>query len=223
MNSPRSRRDDLLDAAERLFADRGFYGASMRDIAREARVQLGLSTYYFTTKEQLYQEVLRRRGEDLVALLEDSLRELCERRPRPTVAEIMEAFIVPHVRRVAADAAWRRYSQILYQLAAFEERRSLGAWLFPPHERVLDLYVEALGGALPGAEPRKLRIAMLFARQLKLGFIVNMSSESAAPDPARLSLDVLPQLVDFARVGVVAAAAAEAVPIPQPRRLRTRR
>lgn len=51
----------ILDAAERLFADAGFNGISLRRITTAAGVNLAAVNYHFGDKESLYAEVLRRR------------------------------------------------------------------------------------------------------------------------------------------------------------------
>lgn len=53
-------RSALLDAAERLFADRGYRGASMQAIAGAAGLSRGMPGYVFGTKERLYEAVLER-------------------------------------------------------------------------------------------------------------------------------------------------------------------
>ncbi len=53
-------KDRLLDAAERLFAARGFAAASVRDITHAARCNVAAVNYYFGGKENLYREVFRR-------------------------------------------------------------------------------------------------------------------------------------------------------------------
>ncbi|HLU70662.1 MAG TPA: TetR family transcriptional regulator [Nonomuraea sp.] len=50
----------ILDAAEQLFADLGFQGASLAAIAERAYVSVGLPGYFFGSKEDLYNEVLQR-------------------------------------------------------------------------------------------------------------------------------------------------------------------
>jgi TetR/AcrR family transcriptional regulator len=55
-----SSRDQILDAAERLFAGRGFTRTTIKDIGREAGLNSALLYYYFADKGQLYREVLRR-------------------------------------------------------------------------------------------------------------------------------------------------------------------
>lgn len=53
----------ILDAAEKLFAELGIDGASLRAITDAAGVNLGSIHYYFKTKDQLVTEVLFRRME----------------------------------------------------------------------------------------------------------------------------------------------------------------
>lgn len=53
-------RTAILDAAEQLFADQGFEGASLAAIAERAGVSVGLPGYFFGSKEELYHEVLQR-------------------------------------------------------------------------------------------------------------------------------------------------------------------
>ncbi len=48
----------ILKAAEKLFVERGYGGASMQAIAEEAGLSKANIHYYFTSKEKLYQAVL---------------------------------------------------------------------------------------------------------------------------------------------------------------------
>jgi TetR/AcrR family transcriptional regulator len=58
-DAARSRKA-ILDAAERLFAERGYDGASLAGIAAEAGLSRGTPSYFFGSKERLYIEVLDR-------------------------------------------------------------------------------------------------------------------------------------------------------------------
>jgi len=51
-------RQRLLDAATRLFAERGYFHVPVRDICREARANIAAINYHFGDKLQLYREVL---------------------------------------------------------------------------------------------------------------------------------------------------------------------
>ena len=53
-----SSKDKILMAAQREFATRGFSGARMDTIAREAGINKAMLFYYFSSKEKLYQTIL---------------------------------------------------------------------------------------------------------------------------------------------------------------------
>jgi TetR/AcrR family transcriptional regulator, repressor for neighboring sulfatase len=67
----------ILDAAEDLFAERGFTAVSVRDIAAAAGVSHALVHRYLGSKEQVYKAMLRRRETVIrdVAPAEDDLIE----------------------------------------------------------------------------------------------------------------------------------------------------
>lgn len=52
--------DRLLDAAERLFCERGFDGTSVRDLTRAADCNIAAVNYHFGNKENLYEQMFRR-------------------------------------------------------------------------------------------------------------------------------------------------------------------
>jgi TetR/AcrR family transcriptional regulator len=55
-------RDQILDAAETVFARYGFHDASLREIAERAEYSVGGLYSFFPNKDELYRECLRRRG-----------------------------------------------------------------------------------------------------------------------------------------------------------------
>jgi len=69
------RREQLLQAAVRVFADRGVEAASVKDVAAEAGVAPGLLHHYFGRKEALVVAVIERFGflDDLRGLLKDAM------------------------------------------------------------------------------------------------------------------------------------------------------
>lgn len=68
-------REKILAVAERLFAESGFHGTSMRDVATEAGIPLANVVYHFTKKERLYGAVLAEIGEGLVRDFDGVLAE----------------------------------------------------------------------------------------------------------------------------------------------------
>src|SRR5215471_9375496 len=56
------RREQIIDTALRVFAEKGFTRATNRDIAHEAGITTGLIYYYFQSKEDLLRAVLETRS-----------------------------------------------------------------------------------------------------------------------------------------------------------------
>jgi AcrR family transcriptional regulator len=70
---PRATRDLILDAAERHFAERGFAGVSVREIAADAGLKNQASLYHhFRNKRALYEAVLARGLDPIIALVRAS-------------------------------------------------------------------------------------------------------------------------------------------------------
>jgi len=70
MQDTRSTRDSILDAAERRFAERGFAGVSVREIAGDVGLRNQASLYHhFRNKRALYEAVLGRGVEAIVGLV----------------------------------------------------------------------------------------------------------------------------------------------------------
>jgi len=58
MNQKMETRDRLIEAARRIFADKGYEAASVREITAAASANLGAITYHFGSKQGLYDAVL---------------------------------------------------------------------------------------------------------------------------------------------------------------------
>jgi AcrR family transcriptional regulator len=65
-------RERLIDAAGRVFAERGYRGATMREIADRAGATLAAAHYHFGSKQDLYREVARAHFERLERRLAES-------------------------------------------------------------------------------------------------------------------------------------------------------
>src|SRR5579883_1119565 len=55
------RREQIIDAALRVFAQKGYSKATNKDIAREAGITPGLIYYYFESKEALLNALIETR------------------------------------------------------------------------------------------------------------------------------------------------------------------
>ncbi|UZT99425.1 TetR/AcrR family transcriptional regulator [Chryseobacterium fluminis] len=56
-----SKEENILYAAEKLFAELGFEGTSTREIAKAANVNISMISYYFGSKEKLYEKLVEHR------------------------------------------------------------------------------------------------------------------------------------------------------------------
>jgi TetR/AcrR family transcriptional regulator, regulator of cefoperazone and chloramphenicol sensitivity len=59
MSSPEDPRRRLLEAAGQIFAEKGFEGATVREIKDRAGVNIAAVNYYFQSKERLYIEAVK--------------------------------------------------------------------------------------------------------------------------------------------------------------------
>ena len=65
------KRAHILAIAEQLFADNGFDGTSVRDIAQLANVNLAMVSYYFGSKEKLLEALIEDRAGYTLGILEE--------------------------------------------------------------------------------------------------------------------------------------------------------
>lgn len=144
-----STRDKLLDAAEKLFAEGGFYGSTTRGIAKQAGMPLGLMSYYYKTKSDLYSAVIMRRAEEHAAAIQQSINTAQQRAgDQPiSVSELAKAYFRPLAERsLHGGAGWRSYIQLLSQAANSPRREpykeSVEALYSPVAHQVVELMKE---------------------------------------------------------------------------------
>ncbi len=101
-------RERLLDAAEKLFADYGFNGVSVRKIVQAAKVNLGAIPYHFGTKENLFKEVIYRRAVPLQKEREARMRSLTDNDKKPQLEEVLWALLEPLFRTSRENDSFRR-------------------------------------------------------------------------------------------------------------------
>lgn len=116
--------DLILDAAEAVFSDRGFHGATTRAIAETAGVNLALIHYYFGSKEALYEAVFGRRSREING---ERLQRLAQvmAEPAPALEALLEAFFRPSItlsRR--QNGAGHGYARMVANGAAGSDERS---------------------------------------------------------------------------------------------------
>ena len=143
-------RDRILDAAEELFAQRGYEGVSVRQIMSQAGADVSLAYYHFKSKRDLFDQVMLRRVETLNDLRLAALEAVERRHPddAPTVEEIIAAFTHPLLDLLANEhEEWKYYFQLIAQINASPEwGGELMTRYFDP---LVKRFIEALRTALP--------------------------------------------------------------------------
>lgn len=72
------RRNDIIEAAERVFFSKGYSTSTMDDVAKEAEFSKRTVYVYFKSKEQLYFEIMIRGWKLLNTMLEEELSKLLD-------------------------------------------------------------------------------------------------------------------------------------------------
>jgi AcrR family transcriptional regulator len=199
----------ILDAAERLFAERGFDRTSLRAITAEAGVNLAAVNYHFGTKEELMRAVFARRLAPLSAH-RLAMLDACEAEAGggpPAIEGVMKAFVEP-VLLVNSASCLRGLPGLL------------GRMYSDPSPRVRDIFLSELGEtarrfaaalqrALPAIPPAVVYWRMGFSigamtHILAASWIVEQLSEGLC-DPADRN-QTFRQLVAFITAGMNAPA-----------------
>jgi AcrR family transcriptional regulator len=81
----------ILQVAEALFAEKGFDGTSIRDIAKEAKINIAMISYYFGSKEQLLESLIVYRASDIKLQLDNLILE--DLNPIEKINKLIELYI----------------------------------------------------------------------------------------------------------------------------------
>ncbi|MEC8426945.1 MAG: TetR family transcriptional regulator [Pseudomonadota bacterium] len=149
--------ENILNAAEELFALKGYDGVTLRAVATQANVDVALINYYFGSKNQLFDTVFARRAQilnqdRLIAL--KNAQEISAPRPAD-VEQIITAFLQPlKMAQESDDSGWKNYCALL---AYVNNSAVWGPQLMGKHYNdLVDIFIEALREALPGTEDANL-------------------------------------------------------------------
>lgn len=151
------RRERILDAAEALFAEHGYDGVTLRQIARRAEVDVALANYHFGKKLDLFQAVFERRAESLNDARREALRssQAGAGPEGPTVEQIIEAFLRPlEIAQETGDEGWRHYLALIAYInnSPYWGPRMM-SHLF---DDLVQEFIAALSKALPNARPENI-------------------------------------------------------------------
>jgi AcrR family transcriptional regulator len=67
----KDKREHIISTAMKLFAEQGFEGTSIRDIAEKADVNVAMVNYYFGTKEKLFEKIVEYKSASTRGVLDE--------------------------------------------------------------------------------------------------------------------------------------------------------
>ncbi|MEM8663514.1 MAG: TetR/AcrR family transcriptional regulator [Pseudomonadota bacterium] len=218
---PRGHRSEttqtaILDAAEQLFAERGYDGASIRDVAGAAGVQLHAVGYHFGPKEALFDAVVARRAAIMTDLRQQALaimRAAAGAAPI-AIAELVRAYVSPFIHSAGhGEPGWRNYAALMGRLA----NSPLGTEIIARHyDGTARAYIAEFRRTLPDADATETVDAFLHmvAAMLSICARTGRSERLAGPASRHSIAQSLETLVRFHTAGFHALGPREAADTP---------
>jgi AcrR family transcriptional regulator len=149
-----STKERILSAAETLFARHGFAGASLRQVTAAANVNLAAVNYHFGSKDNLIEEVFRRRLDELNARRLDALA-MALASGMPKLEDILGAFIRPALALSLDDSGGHAFMRVLARAYAEHDDR-LRKFLSDNYGHVLREFAVAFARLLPHLDKEEL-------------------------------------------------------------------
>ncbi|UGB39651.1 TetR/AcrR family transcriptional regulator [Frateuria soli] len=153
MNSSASTKERILAAAEVLFAQRGFDGASLRQLTAAAGVNLAAVNYHFGSKDKLVEEVFRRRLDTLNAHRLAALSKVAGD-PDATLEDVLDAFIRPAL-SLSGDGSGSLFMRVLARAFA-EHDDHLRQFMSENYGHVMRQFTAEFARLLPGLSREEL-------------------------------------------------------------------
>lgn len=170
-------RARLIETALKLFGERGFDGASTRDIASQAGLNAPALKYYFDNKEGLYHACV----EDIIGRIREQLEgqmlqaESVLRNRASSDAQLIEAYLevlggfIGFVHDSQESTAWHLFmARELVGLGMFDTDEVMNQQLFDPLNALTTGLVSRLTGLPPGDERTRIRAFALNSQSLAM-------------------------------------------------------
>lgn len=195
-------RERILDEAELHFAEYGFSGTSLRQVAEKANVNSAMIAYYFSNKETLFREVFLRKGQLVADERMGNLRAM-QARGDATVRDLVRGFLEPSIklRETVQGAAFLRLHSRLHmepEAISYELRRQV-------YDQSTRAYAEAFLELLPHRHKRQVyvQISLMIGAYLYTFSDTNRLDEMMDGSSEKLRSRVeLEDIVEFVAAGM---------------------
>ncbi|MDR2872899.1 MAG: TetR family transcriptional regulator [Xanthomonadaceae bacterium] len=198
-----STKDRILSAAEELFAQQGFAGTSLRQVTGKANVNIAAVNYHFGSKENLINEVFRKRMDEMSSQRLAQLDQALSHSP-VSLEAILAAFIEPPLALAQGDAADNAFVRIIARAYA-ENIVSLRHFLHNRYGHVLHRFAIALSECLPSLGKEELYWRLDFVAGALTYAMADFGSAKYSLDAAEPSFSparTTCELIRFASAGL---------------------
>jgi AcrR family transcriptional regulator len=142
-----STKDRILGAAEDLFAQHGFAGTSLRQVTTRADVNIAAVNYHFGSKENLVNEVFRRRMDEMSARRLEQLKTALQQHPGK-LEPVLAAFVEPALAMAQDRHGGGAFIRVIARAYA-EKNDNLRKFLSDQYGHVLRDFAKAIAGCVP--------------------------------------------------------------------------
>jgi AcrR family transcriptional regulator len=149
-----STKDRILGAAEELFAQFGFAGTSLRQVTSRADVNIAAVNYHFGSKENLVNEVFRRRMDEMSAQRLSQLRTAVAQSPCQ-LESVLAAFVAPALALAQDRHGGGAFIRVIARAYA-EKNDSLRRFLSDQYGHVLREFAKAIADCVPALSKEEL-------------------------------------------------------------------
>ena len=211
----RHTKNDILDAAEFLFAEQGFAQTSMREITNRAQVNLASVNYHFGSKKNLIQSVFKRYFDQLMPDVEKNLASLGGEEGTRGVELLLFSLIPPMLNlNTVSENGTATFVKLLGR-GYNETQGHLRRFIMNDYGKCIRALVSGIKCCLPTLPEETLFWRMHFA----IGsFVFSMTSSQALTEIAESDFhkhveigEVMRQLVPFVAQGLAGSIALEDV------------
>jgi len=143
----------ILDAAEKLFAQKGFDAVSLRNIVEIAKVNLAAVHYHFGSKQALLHKVVSRRfrpiNKERLNMLENARNKAGKNKLKLEV--VLESLFFPIFRAQANPKAGISFTRLIGRVV-FDRNKELQKFMLSELTEVIIQFSKAFDEALPNLE-----------------------------------------------------------------------
>ena len=111
------KKEHIISSAIELFAERGFEGTSIRDLAAKADVNIAMINYYFGSKDKLFEAMVVQKA----SFMREKLEEIAGDKSKSEI-EKMDTVIESYVNRILSQY---HYHRIIHQELMLKQREEV--------------------------------------------------------------------------------------------------